>query len=109
MTMIFLIVTLVIMYLSITMVIIKDIDKKIMALIPGVNIYYFLKMLGLSKIDMLILLIGIIVPFTRPLMLPFAYILISFMIPYAMEKGALFGFFFLLVPFVAYPFLAIFR
>ena len=109
MTMIFLVITLVLIYFSITVIIIKDIDKKYMALIPGVNIYYFFNMLGLSKLDMLILVLGIIVPVTRPFMIPFTYILISFMIPYAMEKGAVFGLFFLLFPFIAYPALAALR
>ncbi len=109
MTMIFVVGTLIIMYLSIIVIIIKDIEIKGMALVPGVNIYYYLKMLGLSKIDMIILLIGILIPFTRPFMIPFTYILLSFMVAYAMEKGALFGFIFLLFPFIAYPVLAIAR
>lgn len=106
MTMIFLIATLVIVYISITVIVMKDIEIKGMALIPGVNIYNFLKMLGLSNLDMLILLVGIIIPITRPFMLPFAYILISFMVSYAMEKGFLFGLLFLIVPFISYPVLA---
>ena len=109
MTMIFAIIVLVIMYLSITVIIIKDSDKKLFCLIPGVNIYLFLKMLGLSNLDMIVLLVGIIIPFTRPFMIPFAYILISFMVPYAMEKGAIFGFLFLILPFISYPILALYR
>ena len=109
MTLMLVIITLIIVYISITVVIIKDSDKKVFCLIPGVNIYYFLNMLGLSKIDMLILLIGIIIPFTRPFMIPFTYILISFMIPYAMEKSVLFGLLFLIFPFISYPLLAMLR
>ena len=109
MTKIFVISTLIIMYISIIAIIIKDSDKKVLCLIPGFNIYLFLNMLGLSKVDMLILLIGIIIPFTRPFMIPFTYILISFMIPYAMEKSVLFGLLFLCLPFISYPLLAMFR
>lgn len=109
MTRIFVISTLIIMYISITAIIIKDSEKKGLCLIPGFNIYLFLNMLGLSKVDMLILIIGIIIPITRPFMIPFTYILISFMIPYAMEKSAIFGLLFLFLPFISYPLLAVFR
>ena len=109
MTRILVISTLIIMYISITAIVIKDSEKKLLCLVPGFNIYLYLNMLGLSKIDMLILLIGMIIPFSRPFMIPFTYILISFMVPYAMEKSVLFGLLFLIFPFAAYPLLAMFR